>query len=179
MGTSSKKKIVFKVLIIIAVVAVLAFAVYNIIWLVFFNRHVKPFRDAIGYDEARQRYYTVDEDKYSFSISYYYLRFDAELHISEVISEDDKVQALMDITVTSDGNDYNAVLNYNDGKGPDGQTKHDTRYFHLNSEIKPIDPDGNVTENLSDEEKSQYDKAYPELKILFDKANAMWSGLND
>lgn len=179
MSNSKKMKPVFKVLIVLVVIAALTFGVYNIVWFVFFNQHIKPFRDAVGYDEMTRSYVYTDSDKYYYSISYHYLRFDAELSVSEVWSDSDPVHSVMNITVTSDGYDYNAAVSYqNDKKDELGNPARDTFNFHLNKDIQLIDSNGNVIENLTEDEKAQYDKAYPELEILFNKANSMWSDLN-
>lgn len=179
MSNSKKMKPVFKVLIVLVVIAVLAFGVYNIVWLVFFNKHVKPFRDVLGYDEMTKSYHCSDSDNYFYQISYYYLRFDAELGVSEVWSDSNQAYSVLDITITPDGYDYNAAVSYqNDKKNELGHPDRDTFNFHLNKDIQLVDSNGNVIENLSKDEKEQYDKAYPELKILFDKANGMWSDLN-
>ena len=180
MSNSKKMNPVFKVLIVLVVIAALAFGVYNIVWLVFYNQHIKPFRDVLDYDEVTKNYVSTDSDNYYYSISYYYLRFDAELNVSEIWSDSDPVHCLMHITVTPDGYDYNAAIGYqNDEKDELGNPARDTFSFHLNKDIQLIDTNGNVIEKLSDDEKEQYDKAYPELKILFDKANGMWTDLND
>lgn len=176
--SEGKMNLGLKILIILAITAVLAFGVYNLVWLIFFSQHIKPFRDALEYDEMTSSYTSIDADKYSYNISYDYLRFGAELQVAEIQS-DDPVQSLMRVTITSKGYDYNAVINYkkenSDGTVDDS---YDHYNVHLNKEIQPIDSNGNVIENLSGDEKAQYDKAYPELKILFDKANAKWTELN-
>lgn len=178
MGNSKKMKFIFKLLLVLVLVAVLVFGAFNIAWLIFFNKHIKPFRNKIDYDDMTRQYVYVDADQYAYSISYYYLRFDAELTISEIQSNDNPVQSRMSITVSSDGYEYDAVVNYqNDEKDEFGNNNYDSYFFHLNKDIQLVDSNGNVIESPSDEEKVQYDKAYPELKILFDKAYTKWNDL--
>lgn len=164
-----------KVLIIAGSVVAGAFLVLNILWLVFFMQHIKPYRDKLGNTEGQGWFY-VDEDKYTFGISYYYLRFESELQVGEVMRDDDSTYSNLNITVKPNGFEYRAGVSYRDPS--DDPSKDYTSSFQLNHDIQQVDTEGNVIENLSETEKAEYDKALPELKIMFEKADKMWSGLN-
>ena len=162
-----------KFLKVLSVILIL-FLVYNVVWAVLILPKYKGFKDAVGYDEQRKRWYCREGD-YTYSVSSPgYLSFTGNLAISDVIKMDKngemKNESNCSIIIWPKINgEYEFGVSI--GVRNEENKKLITNYeFIIDEEMQPI-------ETLADEEKQIFDENIESVVEMCKLAKEKWSEL--
>ena len=171
MGDFMKKmKLIWKILIGLLA----AFLLWNLVWFGYTHLKYAPYKEAVGYDEQRKKWYFRDEDDYVFGVgSPSYLSFTGNLSITQTwnISNDGKIlnESICDMIIWPLMNgeyEYGICISEitEDGEGML------TNEFILDSKMQPI-------EVLTDEQQKLLDENAEQIAEIFQKAKKMWPEL--
>lgn len=168
-----KKK---KFLAIICFVIFIVFVILNSIWFLYVHTKYHKYELAIGYDDKRQRYIYRDEDDFVYSVSKpYYLQYTGNLAISQVITIDEKGNALnenlVSLIIWPDiwGNyEYGVTVEILDKSSQAPDASYISYEFLLDENKQPL-------EQLNEHDKNILSSNQDAINTLFEKSKKMWN----
>ncbi|MNW45226.1 hypothetical protein D3C74_224850 [compost metagenome] len=141
-----------KILIIVGLILVLLFGVWNIVWLIMTNNRYADFLEAVP--KSKFGNHTMKKNGYSYNVKRPdYLSFTGNLGINDT----DGGNSLIIWPLINGGYEYGIRI----------QTRGEAYELYLNEQLEPINKDNKQAAQLVQEFK-------PEIAALFEKANSVW-----
>lgn len=147
----------------------LIFAIINIFWFINWYKY-NDYKDAVGYDDIGDRYFTVDSEGYRFAVfAPDYLRFTGNLTVGNNLWEEESENCTCSLIIWPLFNgDYNFGINiYVPISSETGYT-YECYSFLLNENGECL------TENLSSDEERILNENYSLIQKTYEKAHDMW-----